>query len=102
MSQHLRPLFPLGEIQEGHHVQQIRLGIGEMDGLAAQALPQERPALVQPLVRFVAGHRVVGRRRPQKVQPVGLRAAERTANVIYNALVIEHGRVTLPDVLGSR
>ena len=46
MSGRLRPFLPLREIQQGHHFEQVRLNVAELDGFAAQALPQQCPALV--------------------------------------------------------
>ena len=85
------PLHPFGKVQERDYVQQVRLDVAQLDGFAAQSLPQQRSALVQAFVDFLAGDRVVGRRRPQKIHPIIGMGIERTANIIDNALIVEHG-----------
>ena len=83
---------PLGKIERGDSIQQIRLDFAQPDGLAAQPLLEQPAAAAQPIVSFIAGDQEIGRCGAQEIEIIRILPKQRTTHVIDDSLIVKHAR----------
>ena len=84
------PLGPLGEIEHRQGVEQLRLRLGELDRLGAQALLQQPVASAQPLRGLGAGLGVGRRQAGQPAVVPGVARVQGRPDLLDDLVIVRH------------
>ena len=90
------PLGPLGEVEDGQRVEQLRLRLGELDRLGSAALLQQPVASAQPLRGLGAGVGVGRRQAGEPAVVPGVARVQGRPDLVDDLMVVRHSCCSLP------